>query len=379
MKLRVPPRGFLLFETPSTVYGRCRVPRISVPRLSSRHASSESPSPKQRRWVPLVVVTVAAAGIGAYIRSQQASGSPILNPLGFTKYHIVSREPVSSTSSIFTLKPDNPEGNDEVYEEAFSKGIWSVMFKQPQLQIGRDYTPLPPTSSSQDEGSLQFFIRRDPFGEVSRYLHGLDLGATVEIRGPQLEYEIPNGTQKVLFIAGGTGIAPALQASHALLRRSDHTSQPRIHILWANRRSEDCLGGRDDTVLDPGWKSWLPGIFNWRQNNSGSVDTTPDSSTPSLVVRELEALKSEYPGQLTVDYFVDEEHKFIGKKAIADFTNTKSGLDGRRSKLILVSGPEGFISYMAGPKVWAQGAELQGPLQGIIRELNLKDWTVWKL
>ena len=383
MKPRIPPRGFLWFDTPFTTYGRRRIPRISVPRPSSRHVSSESTiSPKQRRWVRLAVVTIGAAGIGAYIRSQQASESPTLNPLSFTKYQIVSREPVSSTGSIFTLKPDNPDGNDRVYEKAFSMGIWSVMFKQPQLQIGRDYTPLPPTSSSQDEGSLRFFIRRDPFGEVSRYLHGLDLGTAVEVRGPQLEYNIPNGIQEVLFIAGGTGIAPALQASHTLLRRTDYTNKPRIHILWANRRREDCLGGRNDTVVDKGWKSWLSGIFDWRQSASGPVDSpidSPERSAPSLVVRELEALKTEYPGQLTVDYFVDEEHKFIEKQAISNFTNTKSGPDGSQGKLILVSGPEGFISYMAGHKVWAQGAELQGPLRGIIGALNLNDWAVWKL
>lgn len=373
MKPRIPPRGLFLFNSPFAAHGRC-----SIPRTPSRHASSKSAPSKQRRWVRLAAVTVAAAGIGAYARSQQASGSSTLNPLSFTKYHIVSREPVSSTGSIFTLKPGNPDGNDEIYEEAFRTGVWSVMFKQPQLQIGRDYTPLPPTLSTQDEGSLRFFIRRDPFGEVSRYLHGLDLGSTVEIRGPQLEYKIPNGTRDVLFIAGGTGIAPALQASHTLLRRTDNTSKPRIHILWANRRREDCLGGRNDTV-DASPKSWLSGIFGLRQSASAPVDTTEDRA-PSLMVRELEALKSQYPGQLTVDYFVDEENTFIGKKAISDFTNTVSPPDGsRKSKLILVSGPEGFISYMAGPKVWAQGAELQGPLQGIIRELGLRGWAVWKL
>lgn len=323
-------------------------------------------------------MTVAAAGIGAYARSQQTSGSSTLNPLSFTKYQIVSREPVASTGSIFTLKPGNPDGNDEVYDEAFNTGVWSVMFKQPQLQIGRDYTPLPP-ESTQDEGSLRFFIRRDPFGEVSRYLHGLDLGATVELRGPQLEYKIPNEAQDMLFIAGGTGIAPALQASHTLLRRTDDTRKPRIHILWANRRREDCLGGLNDTVVEEPRKSWLTGIFGSRQSTPAPVDT-PEDFAPSLVVRELEALKSQYPGQLTVDYFVDEENTFIGKKTISDFTGTTPAPEeSRKSRVILISGPEGFISYMAGPKVWAQGAELQGPLQGIIRELGLKGWAVWKL
>lgn len=251
------------------------------------------------------------------------------------------------------------------------------MFKQPQLQIGRDYTPLPP-SPSQDGDSLRFFIRRDPFGEVSRYLHGLKLGTAVEIRGPQLEYEIPRSTEEVLFIAGGTGIAPALQASHTLLRHAESVAKPRIHILWANRRREDCLGGVNDTVTDTPRRSWFEKAFTSQPSVPTPVPDQNDSA-PSLVVRELEALRSQYPGQVTVDYFVDEEDTFIGKKNILECVKTTHPTDEPRKKLMLVSGPEGFISYMAGPKVWAQGMELQGPVRGIIRELDLKGWGVWKL
>jgi hypothetical protein len=97
-------------------------------------------------------------------------------------------------------------------------------------------------------------------------------------------------------------------------------------------------------------------------------------------VKELEALKAQYPGQVTVEYFVDEESTFIGKRSILDFTNSATFSLGQRNRnMILISGPEGFISYMAGPKQWAQGMELQGPLQGIIKDLNLHGWAVWKL
>ena len=97
------------------------------------------------------------------------------------------------------------------------------------------------------------------------------------------------------------------------------------------------------------------------------------------MVRELEALKSQYPGQVTVDYFVDEERTFIQKQHILGFTDSTEASRSSRNKMILVSGPEGFISYMAGPKLWAQGMEVQGPLQGIIGELGLTGWTTWKL
>lgn len=256
------------------------------------------------------------------------------------------------------------------------------MFKQPQLQIGRDYTPLPPieqvsettedTSEKEDQEPLRFLIRRDPHGEVSRYLHGLNLGTTIEVRGPQPECEIPSDVKDILFVAGGTGIAPALQAAYTLLRRDNGSSKSRIHILWASRRREECLGGSNDTQVDTIRKSWLSSLF------SSSSASAPDNASKGHIVKELETLKSQYPGQITVDYFVDEEKSLIEKKSILNFTTSRNNSTDR-GKLIIVSGPDGFISYMAGPKVWAEGMELQGPLQGIIRELDLKGWNVLKL
>lgn len=349
-----------------------------------RHGSSISSPPKKRKWLRIAVVTVSAGVVGAYIRLQQDDEPSTLNPITFAHYRLVSREPVSSTNSIFTLEPTRPADNNETYESAWRAGVWSVMFKQPQLQIGRDYTPLPPIRENSEKSepsvntdeSLRFLIRRDPHGEVSRYLHALQPGATVEIRGPQHECDILPDVHDILFIAGGTGIAPALQAAYTLLRRTTDDQKPRIHILWANRKREDSIGGVSDSCTDvPVKSSW------WKLGRPTQASTT--SSEPSstsfdraAIVEELQILKSRYPGQITVDYFVDEESSFVGTKEIEAFTQ---GRTGNQRKMIIVSGPEGFVSYMAGPKLWAQGQELQGPVQGIIKQLDLRGWTVWKL
>ncbi|KAL4782293.1 hypothetical protein BJX76DRAFT_333076 [Aspergillus varians] len=356
---------------------------------SSSSASAQSPtasSSSQRRWLRLTLITATAAGAGAYIRwtHDSGSGSSTLNPVRFTPYHLVSREPISSTGSLFTLKPPKTDGSNlEVYDGAWKTGVWSVMFKQPQLQIGRDYTPLPTTSPDGDDECLRFFIRKDPFGEVSRYLHSLKIGTPIEVRGPRIECEIPSDTETILFIAGGTGIAPALQAGHTLLRRTDSENRPRIHILWANRQRDDCRGGLNEITgaTAETQTSWVSRIF---KRSKAAASPTPtgaqEGSEKSIVIQELEALKAQYPEQVTVQYFVDEENKFIGKKSILDLTKTAVSSSGTRKRnLILVSGPAGFISYMAGPKLWAQGMELQGPLQGVIKELDLQDWAVWKL
>lgn len=390
MRSRIVDSGLPSFNAPFTACAKRSCLSSSIYRPGSRCVSSSSSSasasapepPKRRLWLRLTILTATAAGVGAYVRWLQDSGKSTLNPFSFTKYYLVSKEPVSSTCSIFVLKPANADGNCELYEKAWQTGVWSVMFKQPQLQIARDYTPLPPNSSmtSQEDGSLHFLIRRDPHGEVSRYLHALDLWTAVEMRGPQVECEIPSTIRDVLFIAGGTGIAPALQAGYTLLSRTGGSRKPRIHILWASRRREDCLGGVSDTKATVKPKSWFSGFIRSTEAHSTPGGSQDKNTSPSFIVQELEALKSQYPGQITVDYFVDEEGTSIGKQTISDaIQSIYASSPSSDSKLILVSGPDGFIGYMAGPKVWAQGMELQGPLQGVIKELDLKDWAVWKL
>ncbi|RDW83961.1 cytochrome b5 reductase family protein [Aspergillus mulundensis] len=384
MKPRIRSPGFFLQDAHFTrsLVGPQRQHATSCP----PSAQLSPASPVSRQWLRLTLVTITAAGVGGYIKWTQdaKAGSTTLNPVRFTSYELVSREPVSTTGSLFTIKPPKSDGSNlAIYEEAWNTGIWSVMFKQPQLQIGRDYTPLPPTSDTEGDVCLRFFIRKDPFGEVSRYLHSLKIGARIEVRGPRIECEIPLETETVIFVAGGTGIAPALQAGHTLLRRTNQVNKPRIHILWANRQRQDCVGGRNESTdaaaeVRP---SWLSRIFGSKPDRSYALTKVGDTVESSLIVREIETLKAQYPEQVTVQYFVDEESSFIGKRSIWDCTKSaESSSSGKGNRnLILVSGPEGFIGYMAGPKIWAQGMELQGPLQGIIKELDLQNWAVWKL
>ena len=108
------------------------------------------------------------------------------------------------------------------------------------------------------------------------------------------------------------------------------------------------------------------------------------------MVAELEALKQRHPGQITVDYFVDEEGTYIDETTVRDAvrryltppgsTQAQLGLSSERQ--ILISGPDGFVSYLAGPKVWRNGVEEQGPLTNIVsRALTAQPYaiTVWKI
>ena len=340
----------------------------------------------------LLVGTLFGTGAFTWLNTQlpwNANKATPLNPATFTDFELIAKEPVSSTSSIFTFRPANTRKQQaqQSYDEAWRQGVWSVEIKQPQLQIARSYTPLPPTGSlvgnagggSQPyyprSGDLRILVRREPQGEVSSYLHGLGMGAKLEFRGPHVEYTLPSDVKQVVFVAGGTGIAPALQIVHALGLRVDPAagklamSVPSgVHILWANRRREDCMGGRS-----------LSGKI-------GKVILSEAGIKGALVQDLDEMAQPSRAGflptlHLGADYFVDEEGTRIRNVDIARAMASivKAGELSYGRKLILVSGPEGFINYVAGRKSLQNGVEAQGSIGGLLARIDLKDWEVWKL
>ncbi|KAL9615920.1 MAG: hypothetical protein Q9160_009146 [Pyrenula sp. 1 TL-2023] len=351
----------------------------SVFRLTQPYKLKYSTQPARpivrRKWrdvtVSLAFGFVAFTAYAAYRNHEQTPNS--INPINFSDYVLVQKQSVSTTSSIFTLSPIEPP-TDSVYYEAWKRGIWSVEFKQPQLQIARAYTPLPPTLRpvANDAEDLRFLIRKDPEGEVSSYLHNIPKGSGIDVRGPNLEYEIPQRVRKVLFLAGGTGIAPALQAAYCLLEAREGMEETKIHILWAGRRREDCLGGISDNSLarqSPWWKT----LFNW-SSGPATTNATKEIGRRSLIVQELDALKAKHPGRISIDYFVDEERSFITDK-ILQACLAKHDHDSQ----ILLSGPDGFISCLAGPKTWSNGRKAQGHIGGALQRLEVNAKDVWKL
>ncbi|KAI4693863.1 uncharacterized protein J4E84_002439 [Alternaria hordeiaustralica] len=343
----------------------------------------------KRRAGPLIVLGTSAIGGAAYRFTKSADPSDAsLNPHTFTPYTLVDKQPVSSTSAIFTLRNSNGVSDTESVKEVWKRSIWSVQIKQPQLQIARAYTPLPPLppdvhkNGENEPEDMRLLIRQEQGGEVSTYLHRLPEQSTVELRGPNTELELPRDIIEVVFLAGGTGIAPAMQVAQALGRRTGS----RMHILWANRRREECVGGVSD---DRGSTTSALDRVGWWQSffgSSESVAAAPlaeDSSTASkgIVVKELDALKKRSEATkgegLRVNYYVDEEKTFIHPSEIEKKIQRQRAENG--SRLIIVSGPDGFIEHWAGKKLWANGREVQGPLGGQLGRMQLGEWKVIKL
>jgi ferredoxin-NADP reductase len=311
---------------------------------------SQRPSKTRRRWAIggsiLLGTALATLWTGAIQTNEK-----VFDPPRFTPFTVVKRDIVSPTSVILTVRRF-ANGTEDLYKEMWDRGIWSVEVKQPELQIARSYTPLPPIQPV-EYSELRFLIRKEHKGEVSRYLHNLRPGSQIELRGPHPGFDIPQDIAEVVFLAGGTGIAPALQAAYTALERQN--TEVRVRIVWSNRKREDCEGG--------GQK-----VFNG-----------PKAEKTGLIVQELETLQKKHPGQLTVDYLVDEENTFLNCRTISQLTTGRGKSNVEGTKLLFVSGPEGFVNYFAGPKRWEGGKEVQGAAVGVVGKIGLRDWTIWKL
>lgn len=260
---------------------------------------------------------------------------------------------------------------------------------------------------------------------MSTYLSRLRAGEPIEIRGPHLGFDLgarlgqEQGPQpqrrKVLFLAGGTGVAPALQVADYVLGRQDGVV---VEILWASRSSVDCAGAQRIPVEKRGWFS----------SGKGAVDERHLKEEPSAVVRQIRELQGAYAKknkQLEVKCAVDEEGSMIKARDILEAVGSSPKLEGMASpschfhsqqqleysteesdvslggshddeknilaprctctgergkgkNLLIVSGPDGFVNAYVGRKVWANGGERQGSVGGVVRGLMKDKPDTWK-
>lgn len=357
-----------------------------------------------RAFPPVLFAAVAVGGISYYLLSSPEP-STILNKERFVPYDLTSRTAISPTSFVFTASPRNPVNASTYLDgDKWRYSQWSVEFKQPEVQIARHYTPLPPLSDAEArEGVLRFYVRTVPGGEMSSYLGRLGPGSEIWLRGPHAGFDVAGrlGVQgkKVVFLAGGTGIVPGLQVARAVLDSDESAS---VSLFWAVRKREELQG-----------TTKIEGLSWWTKPKL--LDVKEEIEKPSPIGRELQILKQAYGARLDIKVAIDEEKTAIDQQTVQAALTTSAikdsapdcrlhsqrmmqmapeleepgqdcacGPEGGKN-LLIVSGPEGFVSRWAGPKAWVQGIETQGAMGGILGQVMksnaglARDWLVLKL
>ncbi|RGP73543.1 hypothetical protein FSPOR_2125 [Fusarium sporotrichioides] len=391
-------------------------PNVSIT-PAQRYASHKPnfSAPLQARILPSLIFVGIVLVSGGYYLLTPPSRPNTLNDITFVPYAITAREAISPTSFVITavprtLNPSLPYLNPS--DNQWKNPLWSVEFKQPEVQISRHYTPLPPLSSEDPrDGALRFYIRAVGDGEMSNYLGRRRVGDDVFLRGPHVGFELAERLgehSRLIFLAGGTGVVPGIQAAKAVLEANEKSS---VDLLWAVRKREEVQNSAPPH--SPSWKFW--------QEKKPTV-LGLEVESPSPVTKRLQDLKKTYGDRLRIQVVVDEEGtRFQGKDINGTVTaspgTVASSAVGCRfhdqamhvhasefalsegpgcvcepsagatpgKNLFIVSGPDGFIEHYAGPKIWLGGQQTQGPIAGVAGYLQrqnpalARDWLVLKM
>ena len=156
-----------------------------------------------------------------------------------------------------------------------------------------------------------------------------------------------------------------------------------MRLLWANRRRED-VGGLSTTVKQKDQK-----LVSGDESGNAMVEMISDLSSKASQLASVD---------FKTTFFVDEDDEFIQAKHLVEAMNsftkiptqakqddaalrrqTDAASKTRHEKVILVSGPDGFVEYFAGPRMLRDGVEVQGVTGGLLAQMRLDGWTVVRL
>ena len=158
----------------------------------------------------------------------------------------------STVTEIEQLAPDVLQITVSIHGEGFhfKSGQW-LNFRFPE-GISRAYTI---ASAPERPSAVQLCVRRGP-GKAGALLQKLEPGSTVTVEGPHGEFLLPSSSQRVVFLAGDTGIAPVRSIVLHMLASKDQRAivvlyEPdQRHILYSG--DFDPLARNGDIVHESG-------------------------------------------------------------------------------------------------------------------------------
>ncbi|SAM59638.1 related to CYC2-cytochrome-c mitochondrial import factor [Ustilago bromivora] len=324
--------------------------------------------------------------------------------------------PASTSKPSLASKFTNPE--DDIRKKL---RIRSIYIKEPSLVIERAYTPLYDTlpgsyaaslasASSSDRKLLDLIVKRYPDGELGRMLHRARPNPTVpqlEVRGPvdtwSFERDLAHGVlpvpERIVIVVGGTGVTPAYQLLTNLFGRPGAAgvglgikgNMPKVEVLYATQDLENALllpqlhelaSTNGDKISVKLFAERLPGATKLSKADAAALGQLVPAATggsrggswiPFFSKRSSGDPKLELTAAQTAAKIPVYESR-ITQQHLSQILTPAEG-SGRT--LVLVSGPDGMVDALAGPK--SRDGQTQGPLAGVLARIGLKQEDVFKL
>mmetsp|Transcript_19496 Transcript_19496/g.35352 ORF Transcript_19496/g.35352 Transcript_19496/m.35352 type:complete len:287 (-) Transcript_19496:258-1118(-) len=149
---------------------------------------------------------------------------------------LISKEPVGVSSRVFVF---------ELADQTKPLGLSTcacLLAKGPMNEDGtpvvRPYTPI---STNALVGKFELLVKVYPDGKMGQHLANLPLGQPVEFKHIEFNVKLqyPFKAKKIGIICGGTGVAPMIQALHALLGTAEDTTE--VSMLYGSQLENDIL------------------------------------------------------------------------------------------------------------------------------------------
>ena len=290
------------------------------------------------------------AGVGSaaafsfyYLYQQQHSLPPVdaaLQPSTVLRCTLREVKPVTKDTSLFRF-------NLPTAEHKLGLPTLSHVIAIDPANIYRAYTPV--SHDLFDTGHFDLLIKRYPKGYFSSYVHAMNVGDTLEFKGPvvTLKYE-PNRVKVVCMIAGGTGVTPMYQLLRTVLHNPK--DETKVKLLYANKTVEDIL-----------------------------------------LFEELSALAEDFPARFELRHVVESAKSLSKLEGKSPKAHIETGLieadmirgffptGNEEGVVVLVSGPDGMLRYLCGPGHENEVRTSKAPLRGLLKALGYTDGNVFAL
>lgn len=134
------------------------------------------------------VVGIISGGLYYLLVNENSRAAPTSSKVPMAPTHFT---PVTVTSSI-SCTPYTKLLRLRLQPQTIPKNmpgqgmIYSVYVKDSDIQVERPYTPL---EGIDENGDMEFWVKRYQGGEVGRWIHERKIGDQIEIRGPVLTWQ----------------------------------------------------------------------------------------------------------------------------------------------------------------------------------------------
>ncbi|CAL5228522.1 g11674 [Coccomyxa viridis] len=268
-------------------------------------------------------------------QAEEAKSEGALNPNEWRSFKVTKKWPVTHDTQGFRF------GFADANQESGLHVASCLMTRAPIGSQKEDGTkkfvirPYTPATEPDAKGYLDLVIKAYPQGKMSQHIHGLEVGDSLEIKGPmsKLPYT-PNMKEKIGMIAGGSGLTPMLQIAQEVVRNPEDKTE--VTLVFANKSEDDIL-----------------------------------------LKKELDDMARKHKN-FHVYYVVDKPSSWFwrGGKGHIDADMVKQQLPPPSDKnLILVCGPPPMMKALSGDKAEDKS---QGPLTGVLKDVGFTESQVFK-